>query len=311
MDRINLLKGLKPTPEEIHRAIVSKYPRLDEGIYEQGPWTGIKLSIIAYYTDIYTNIIKKHFPPNICYIDALAGSGIVRIDKDIYLFGSPIIAILAPKEKFDRYIFIEKSRNRGNYLRKVVNYLSNSGLVDRRKITLKIESDMNDINYEELMKEYKCTHSLVFVDPESFEVHWSTMEKLLSLKNDIIFNFMTGWIRRSWGSVRKSEPFNYTQKLNLFFGDKTWMRAEKGEDLLEIYINKIQSYGRIVRSIRVNVTHSNFYDILIIVRPTSSGNPWLKAVDNLKKRIEKTSRTTFERLLKIIEKKQATVDNFF
>lgn len=300
MDRIKTLTDLKPTPSEILSEVAASVPKANEYIYQKDhAWPGIKLSILAYYLDIYTNIAKNNFK-EICYVDTFAGSGIIHIKSGIdsvLLYGSPILSILVPREnkKFSKYFFIDNDLKKSIVLERAVEVLHKRGLVDKSKVKI-LTADMNNIQYSDLLKE--CAHSLVFVDPEGMEPKWTTIKSILELKTDVLFNFMTAGIRRVWGRA-KSDGVGY-ELLNSFFGNNAWKHAEKEDKLLELYINNVKNLNKVVLRIRVRGTKQFYYDVLVITRPTKGGNPWLQAVRKyLKPNVEKTDSNTFARLLKV------------
>jgi three-Cys-motif partner protein len=245
-DRIKTLKGSGVDPREIHEQIIAEDPSLNDVPYVKGEWTAIKLSILTYYMDIYTSVIKNHFKKNICYVDTFAGPGIVFIKEKsgkgdpIYLYGSPALAVFAPKEKakFDRYIFIEKDVKRSNYLRMVMDKLSEQGYINRNDYHI-INSDMNEINYKYILAKNWCSHSLVFIDPEGLEPKWRTVKSILSLRVDVLLNFISFGVRRIWGKAMKNNE-KEKELITEFYGDESWRDASNSEDLLDMYIKKIK-----------------------------------------------------------------------
>jgi len=163
IDRLNTLSSISPSPNVSFDYVKKVFPRAEEYLYLQGPWTAIKLAIIAYYQDVYTIIAREHFG-KICYVDAFAGPGLVKIKEyDKLLYGSPILAILVPRQnkKFDKLFFIELDSNKARILRGIVDYLTQNGFINKNQVSI-ICQDMNSINYNSLLKE--CDHSLVFLE---------------------------------------------------------------------------------------------------------------------------------------------------
>ncbi len=313
-DRINTLKGPVYNPRKIHDQIVDNDPGLKEVPYVKGEWTAIKLSILAYYMDIYTSIIKNRFDKNMCYIDTFSGPGIVVIQQKskqmdpLYLFGSPVLAVFVPKEraKFDRYIFIEKDDKRYRYLRKVIDTLSNQGYLSQNSYQV-INADMNTVNYRKIILENKCSHSLVFIDPEGLEPKWRTVRSILYMPVDVLFNFITFGVRRIWGRAIRGSC-EEEKLITEFYGDDSWRNASGSNDLLDIYIDKIQSIPRrIALSIKVKITRSIYYDIILATRKTRGNNPYLRPVRNLKKKIEETKLEEFDKILDVITGRRATL----
>jgi len=299
-DRLNVLARMSPLPEEVFDYIVKKFPHAVNFLYLQGSWTAIKLAIIAYYQDVYTIIAKKHFG-KICYVDAFAGSGIVKIkDHGRLLYGSPILAILVPRQnkKFDKLFFIELDMHRTMVLKEIINYLAMEGKVSKDQVVI-MNKDMNTVNYDKLLKD--CDHSLVFLDPEGTEPHWTTVSNLLKLNIDFVMNFMTAGIRRIWGNYRRNpqKGSGYANRLTEFYGDETWKNASNEHDLLNIYLSKIKSIRSVIETIEVKGPRMFHYHIIFAFRRTLRGNPWLTAIRRLKERIERTKYDVFETVLDV------------
>ncbi|MEM4469049.1 MAG: three-Cys-motif partner protein TcmP [Candidatus Nezhaarchaeales archaeon] len=278
-------------------------PRAYEYIYRSdNAWPGIKLSILAYYLDIYTLVAKKYFE-EICYVDTFAGSGIIEIrsgNEGVLLYGSPILSILVPrsKKKFNKYFFVDLDQKKTSVLEKTVEVLHQRGIVNKDDVKV-ITADMNKVPYRDLLKD--CVHALVFVDPEGTEPEWSTVNRILNLRTDLLFNFMTAGIRRSWGRAKSGGM--RCKALDSFYGDNVWMKAKDDGDLVKLYADKLNALGRKVIPIKVTGTEIFYYHILIAVKPTRGGNPWLEPVLKLRQKVEKTDSKTFARLLDVFRGK--------
>ena len=313
-DRIKTLKGSGFDPKEIHEQIIAEEPSLEGAPYVKGEWTAIKLSILTYYMDIYTSIIKKHFKKNICYVDTFAGPGIVIIKEKhgkgnpIYLYGSPALAVFVPKEKvkFDKYIFVEKDVKRSNYLRMVMNKLSEQGYIDQKDYLI-INRDMNEISYSYILAKNWCNHSLVFIDPEGLEPKWRTVYSILSLNADVLLSFISFGVRRIWGKALKNNE-KEKELITEFYGDESWRYASDSEDLLDRYINKIKEKTRkLVLPIKVRISPSIYYDVILVTRRTKRGSPYLQPVEILKSKIERTKPKDFVKILDVIAGRRATL----
>lgn len=74
-----------------------------------GTWTVEKLDILSGYLDFYVTALK-YKPFRKIYIDAFAGTGSIKVGcNEETIEGSAKIALKA-KNKFDKYIFIERDR---------------------------------------------------------------------------------------------------------------------------------------------------------------------------------------------------------
>jgi three-Cys-motif partner protein len=70
-------------------------------------WTTIKLDAIENYLHFYTEALKhKNF--KLCYIDAFAGSGTIKIKSGDEIEGSAVRALKFP---FDKYYFLEQDKS--------------------------------------------------------------------------------------------------------------------------------------------------------------------------------------------------------
>ncbi len=321
--RIEILKGHRdavPSVEEIYYEASKRHPRIDSIIQTQKPWAGIKLALLSYYIGVYSTAIKSFARSDdsvVCYIDTFAGPGLVLTSKvkntKIVLYGSPSLGMIVPKAEgkrfrmMDKFIFIEENREKSIILRTVSSLIARRLGIPLGSIHI-INSDMNLVDYRDLMRKHECDHALVFVDPYCCEPKWNTISQILDLPTDVLINFMISEIRRQWGS-NKSKDF---VALDEYFGSGEWRSARNERDLISLYERNITSKGRIVHKIRVHGRGLFYYYIVLATRPTSGGNPWLEPIENrLKPRIEKTSGDIFRQLISIFEGDIITLDNFF
>ena len=273
--------------------------RLDPTVYEVGPQAVSKLSILAYYIDIYTTIMKKHFPERrICYVDLFAGCGLCRIkDRGDVILGSATLASYIPSQtqrNFDHIVLFEKNPNFVNALKK---------RIPNAKI---YQSDVNEIELGKILNKV-CGENpiLAFVDPEGLDLNWSTLEQLLIKWSDVIINYQPEAVRRVHGN--RDKP-GYSDRLDQFFGTNDWRNiGYDDERYLNLYIKKIKKFKEIVEYIKVSGKGSYFYYILLATKKTRGNNPWLEAVKNLKQRIEKTKGDVIEQLIAIYRKEQITL----
>jgi len=255
-------------------------------LYKKGVWTLRKLVIYNYYIDIYTKIIKKrpYYNPYY-YFDLFSGSGLVNINignKEIVVFGSPLLAALTIKQeyRFHKYILLEKDKARYGILKKIFNILK-----QEYKINLEyqiINEDMNNIDcYLRYMNE--CKHALVIIDPEGLEPKWSTISKLLSNNCDVIITFMESGIKRVLGKAKKSEA---DKKILEEFIGRELMKIPTIDKLEKMYIENIQACNKkAYRTIEVKTNHFE-YDIIIATKKTKKDNPWLKPIEDIRKKLK-------------------------
>src|SRR5690348_13224268 len=152
-----------------------------------GPWTEVKLDAVEYYLSCYTNALQ-HWPFDLWYIDAFAGTGsrtIERLDGGLFdgrpiqltreiLAGSAKRA-LAVKPPFHHFIFIEEDPDRCTALEQLrLDFLGSDIQV--------IPGDANEVLKGLLTRapwrEKARTRGVVFLDPYALQVEWSTLVAL-------------------------------------------------------------------------------------------------------------------------------------
>lgn len=252
-------------------------------LYEKGVWTIKKLVIYNYYIDIYTKIIRKHFGPYY-YFDLFSGSGLVNVkiyNKDLIVFGSPLLSVLTkPQYRFDKYVLVEKDKQRCNILERIFDILKGYYNIDVDYEIINV--DMNNIDkYIHYMNE--CEHALVIVDPEGLEPKWTTISQLLNKECDIIITFMKSGINRVLGRAKSSNADKNT--LEYFIGTKLSTIPTINE-LEDMYIKNIQLHNKnAYRTIEVGAKNFD-YDIIIAAKETRKGSPWLDALEKIRKRLK-------------------------
>ncbi len=182
-----------------------------------GTWTVEKLAIVGQYIDAYSVALQKLHVKKI-YIDAFAGTGSVdiKIDgKEITIDGSARIA-LAGTCPFDEYIFVEQNKRRASELSKLRDEFP------YRHITI-YTNDCNDL-IKQMCQDPNLKYSriLLFLDPYSTEVAWSTIAEIA--KTDVI----DLWYLFPFSAMNRMMPKNgkisdgSEKKLNSLFGDDSW-----------------------------------------------------------------------------------------
>lgn len=249
-------------------------------VYEKDLWTLKKLIIYKYYIDIYTKIIHRYYQ-NYYYFDLFSGSGLVKIKEgNIIVFGSALLSILTPQTLFTKYIFVDVDEIKINALTLLLEEIKKSIPSLDYEI---INDDMNNIDkYANFLEE--CEHALVTIDPEGMEPKWGTIKKISSYKCDIIITFMSSGIQRVLGRTDKG----VMNKLKDFCGvnDIDRLKNIQIEDLKQLYIDQIKRIGKEVHT-TVPVSAKNFeYDIIVATKKTQGNNPWLKAIDSLKQKLD-------------------------
>lgn len=297
MSRISTLKGYEEEAARLYHQTKTAY--------STGPWAILKHAILTYYVDIYTTIIKAIFK-RAYYLDVFAGPGLDKIrETDEVIFGSPLIADRATKSrrKFDKLILIEKNHKYTNALKtliphaKVINTNANE-----EGIRLAIDELDQDGQYP----------VLAFVDPEGLDIDWSTLEHLLTRWSDVIVNYQPDAVSRTVGTaksprVAEDQRIKSAEKLTRFFGTEDWKTRTTDQQYLDLYLSQIARHKEITIPIRVCGSESYYYYIIVAVRKTKGSQGWIRAILQTREKIEHTSSTEIERLLKVYRGQQKTL----
>lgn len=301
------LSNLSISDEEMDKLLKAG----DNQFNEFNSWAPLKLVFLKYCITVYARIITKRPEiKNMYYVDLLAGSGINKIKgNDKYFLGSPLILAkkISPYYKFKKMFFVEK------------NPMYSTALQNRLQLYLEpndfqvIQEDCNNAisNIKDnLESPYHC---LIFADPFSTQLDWTTLEDLLGLNSDIILNFQTTAIPRSQeGEAFKRIFKDYKKALEIC---DTSPRGSIREGLLQLYIDDIRQSdkkrgGILIETANVHsVRKGGFnYDLLFITRFTSGKSPWIGAISDAKAYIEKNSDKTVDLAMDILFNGQKVLD---
>jgi three-Cys-motif partner protein len=137
-------------------------------------WTELKLDAIEKYLDFYTIALKKS-GFKLCYIDAFAGSGSVKIKSGDEIEGSATRALKYP---FDKFYFFEKDY-------KIIEILGRkiSMLPENKDVELNNEDCNNfliEINKRDWRKEN--WRGVIFLDPYAMDLEWACLNKISATK---------------------------------------------------------------------------------------------------------------------------------
>lgn len=269
-------------------------------------WTPLKLILLNYALNVCTTIIDKtSFFKKKYYIDLFAGAGINKIkDTEDFLIGSPLIASLNHYKSYNSMIFCEKDSSFLETLKLRLKFL--------KKENLEIKGGYEQ-NLDGIIKtvEGRDTYSFFFIDPNSTEFIWKDMKKVLNVRSDIIFNFMSSQIYRAVAQFKCG--IGKGEVLTNLFGDDSWKEATSAEHLVEIYKNNIlkERSNAPIRIIEIRSKQFNFcYHIFFITNKTKGENKWLRAIDRLKTEIEYNSDLAVMDALNIIKKRQSELTQF-
>ena len=279
----------------------------------------LKYTLVAVYTGTYAIAIKRlRERGNICYLDATAGSGITIINyrkSEIPIFGTGVIGLIMPTYglhklkikkidkvnslKFNKAIFFEIDEDKRNLLKKlhseVCKTLRRSGY-DCPEI--KYDSDVNHFD----PAKYDCAHWLIVIDPEGADIHWSTMQKFLSLNADIIYNYMCASLRRQvdfqckniGGAFDKYFPKGWRTLCN-----KRSSVEKIGEELYNFYKSKIVELGKDIYDASVfgDMFDWHYHLMLILRRGGLKKHPWVERFEEYKTYIEMLGEEGLKELL--------------
>ncbi len=267
-----------------------------EVFYPAHSLTPLKLTSLMYYLDVYTKVFSKFsWCKEMVYIDLLADSGLNRLKKSGKVFvGSPLIAAEFAHRPFDKFLLVEKNANHAKVLEERLNDIGIRPDV--------FPKDCNEA-ISEIIRRIRGSASnyLAFIDNEGLDVNWETMEKLLKLPGDIIFNFPTKQIERCLGKYKGDKSDE--KAFNNFFGDETWKTSNNAHELLTIYMDKLKENSReLVESINIKSTKGGQfnYHLIFATRKTKAGSPYFEVVHKLRERIEKTHGGLVDKALEIL-----------
>jgi len=293
MDKISLIKndGLDISPGNI--------------------WSVKKLLVLDYYLPSFVSIMNPNngfF--NRYYVDPFCGSGLIKVGsvslKSERFPGSAMIAALHSQESpFTDFLLSDKSKDAIDALRK--RLIVNVNQVGSRAFNPAVMLFEDAIsNMESLVK--RGNAFLVFIDPTGFkDVKWSLMQKILRIQTaDIIFTFMTY-------SILKNKPIaeqkaGTKQSLTEFFGTDEWQFYDSGEALMNLYKERMETFGKQVYVIPVHLEGDNvLYHMLIATRSPVGG----KIITSVMKRMEIITTELIQSSFEVVTRKQEVMTKYF
>ena len=201
-----------------------------------GDWTIEKLTILGGYLSAYTTALKKQrFRTG--YIDAFAGSGyrapsselvegqttlfadseLAEPESKRWLDGSARIALNATP-RFDKYIFIERSRRRCDELERLKQEfppLAND--IDVR------QADANEAIREISTKNWSRHRAVLFLDPYGMQVEWTTIVSIAKTQAIDMFLLFPLGIGVNRLLTRNADiPEGWRRRLDLLLGTSDW-----------------------------------------------------------------------------------------
>jgi len=186
-----------------------------------GDWTVEKLSILSDYLDFYLSALKNQTFGKV-YIDAFAGNGKIETRNGTEIITGSIRLALQAKNKFDRYVFIEKNSEYAAELQRIVD-------TEFTALKSKVEiynADCNDKLIELCdtalhAKFWQNNRAVLFLDPYATEVKWAILQAIAKTQAvDIWYLFPFSAAQRMLPNEGIVE--NWKNKLNDLFGDTDW-----------------------------------------------------------------------------------------
>ena len=181
-----------------------------------GIWTREKLAYLEKYARAFmTAMAPKRAQgkwSSLIYVDILCGPGRdIDTDNDEEFQGSPLIA-LSIEPRFDRLFLADKSKRNIGALEKRIPP------VDKQRVSIQV-GDCNLVVDEILNKIPRRSLGLAFVDPQGFEVDFTTLAKLARARIDLLYLFPSGiGMKRN---LRNLLPVP-DSRIDKFWGGKDW-----------------------------------------------------------------------------------------
>ncbi|KAF6247510.1 hypothetical protein C6990_03380 [Nitrosopumilus sp. b3] len=306
-------KGFDPYEwaKERLEKLISKIETIKKDGLKTSPgdvWSIKKFFVIDYCIGGFVPIFKKWFR-QFYYVDTHCGSGIIKFKEreleDERFPGSALVSLFKPDEKsFTKYFLFDDEEESINALTKRISTLSDS-IGSKSIIAEKKEFSDSITKIQELNN--RGIAFLVVVDPIGFrEIKWNLMEQLLNVDTaDVIFTFMTHVIARHRSNCTLDN--SYGKSLTEFYGDESWEESTKGEELMKIYRNKIQTIKKHVYDIPVFQSGNQIaYHIIIATNSDGARN----IVESARK-ITQVQTKMIDGGLKVVTNKRTEITDFF
>jgi three-Cys-motif partner protein len=220
---------------------------VDDGLEmrETGSYVGNKYYYLSRYINIFETAMRDKWQ-NRTYIDLFSGPGkCIDIETNRVYIRSPLIAITT-EFPFSKYYFVDCKKT---YISALLKRCSFSPINNR------IVTYIGDANkkVDTIVEQIKSVQglNLALLDPEGFELEWSTINKLASIgKMDLIIYYPQMGINRE---MPKEIDIEKETKIDLFFGGREWREIYRSfqnkediflhRNLLDLYKGKLQNIG--------------------------------------------------------------------
>lgn len=205
-----------------------------------GPWTRDKLGRVDKYLKAYMTIFNRNEAASrleTYYVDAFAGTGRIsspiaadRVEGSLfedaledndasYLKEGSVYVALRQENKFDNYVFIDRSRQHAASLNKLKQEFPD--LADR--ITVEAQDANNFLQKWCQDTDWRGNRAVVFLDPYGMQVDWNTIEAIAATEAvDLWILFPLGQgVNRLLTRNRLPEGA-YAERLTRIFGTERW-----------------------------------------------------------------------------------------
>jgi three-Cys-motif partner protein len=269
-----------------------------------GIWSIKKLIALDCYIKPCVDIMRNNFN-KIFYVDPFSGSGLIRLNGNLFP-GSPLIPLLSHHTiPFDKYFLSDVNTRYVSVLKKRISQL-------RRGKDINVETEVS--TFSEISKKLFSGKKpsywldigyLVFLDPFGLQVDWVDMERILSSGPvDMIFTFMT------WAIVWNKSNKLSKKRLTQYFGDESWQNLGSQDEFLNHYCRKIEQlgYDKKYKTIVIDVLFhgGKRYDIIL-----ASQNPAAARIFGyIQKQVTSIKNTTLENALTVTAGKQVDLDYY-
>ena len=190
------------------------------------PHTEAKHTLLRKYLEAWLPIITSQ-GGRVLFVDGFAGPGEYNGGED----GSPIIAIktlLNHRLRIDtkvHFIFIEKDRDRCNFLEKKISTLKLKNNIKTIVICAEFADVIDGVLDDLEKKKQKLAPSFFFIDPFGFKaIPFGIIKRIMQNKKcEVLITFMYEEINRFLDVPEQEETYNAT------FGTEEWKKAREGK----------------------------------------------------------------------------------
>lgn len=206
-----------------------------------GVWTELKLDAVNYYLNFYVDVLReKPSPQNpfeLWYIDAFAGSGSRRVEREIGgifeneplssetvdMAGS-VLRALDVSPPFKRLVFIEQNAERYRNLQSIASANPHRNIAPLHgDANTKLKEIFGGKPWCDQDRNKGSHRAVVFLDPFGMSVKWDTLKVLADTgAADVWYLFPTGAVNRQLASNLDRVDAHKQKALDEVFGTQSW-----------------------------------------------------------------------------------------